>query len=439
MSSTPTASSTEAGAELREFTLWLLKALGCECASVDATIDVQSIPEPLRAKIGGDEPLQLTLSTDGTSDEKHAITPNSPIVRTLIDEVIATDRVGRAAPADQPESVRDVSQRLFDAYVIESGSVHLSGCAIEDRALLRVTCAVRSDKTGGEVVLRHHFVTATGEPLDPTLVERLGLRQLVPLTRTIRVTDDQCERWRAVGETVSKSLDPGADVECLLVTAVWCKYAEGKLAFVIGDATKSLAFSGWAQLFVDGSEKPPALACPSFSQGSHHIAATDDGEIVPIEAIASCSESGRRVLASNLETCVATQAKALPEYFANCNATGARVLRKALVACGTCQQSVSPTSVDGNRCKACRSLGRVSKDDPRMARVLGEYPKLDRWSRWQLAETTVAYILVAHSLARRLLIVVDKNDLGVLRLAKGSPFSKKWTETPEVDRAAYLC
>ncbi len=56
----------------------------------------------------------------------------------------------------------------------------------------------------------------------------------------------------------------------------------------------------------------------------------------------------------------------------------------------------------------------------------------------KLAETAAAYVLVASALVKRLLIVVDKNDLGVLRLAKGSQFSSKWTEASEVDRAAYL-
>ena len=76
--------------------------------------------------------------------------------------------------------------------------------------------------------------------------------------------------------------------------------------------------------------------------------------------------------------------------------------------------------------------------DPYLISDSGEYPKLDRWPRWKLAETAAAYVLVAGSLAKRLLIVVDKSDLAVLRLAKGSQFSKKWTAASEVDRAAYL-
>ncbi len=438
VSSPSLAATAESDTDLRDFTLWMLAALGCECSCDDATVVVESMPASLRAKIGCAASLRLMFFPTEPSDVKDLVTLDSPIFRTLVDELKTMQKVGRAAPAQQPESVRDLSQRLFDQYTVDAGSVHLGGCTLEDRAILRVTYIDRSNASGTKLRLRHQFTSLTGEPLDMSLVESLGLKQLVPLTRSIRVTDDQCDRWRQVGETVIESLAQASDCELLLTTAVWCKYAEGKLAFVIGDATTSISFSGWAQRFVDGSEKPPALACPSYAQGSHHLAATDDGEIVPFEAIATCAESGKRVLFADLETCAATGATALPEFFASCSASGVRVLRKSLVICQTCQQMVSPTACAAKQCSACRSLAKVSKDDPRMARLLGEYPKLDRWPRWKLAETAAAYVLMANSLAKRLLIVVDKNDLAVLRLAKGSQFSKKWTEASEVDRAAYL-
>ena len=73
-----------------------------------------------------------------------------------------------------------------------------------------------------------------------------------------------------------------------------------------------------------------------------------------------------------------------------------------------------------------------------MARLLGEYPKLDRWPRWKLAETASVYVVVAASMTKRLLIVLNKNDLVVLWLAKGSRFTKKWTKATDIDRATYL-
>ncbi|MBI2477797.1 MAG: hypothetical protein HYV60_03860 [Planctomycetia bacterium] len=438
VSLSPPDSTSASSAELRDFTLWLLATLGCECRCEREAIIVETVPESLRTKIGCAASLCLKFSAAGAIDQASLVTLDSPLLRSLIDELKATQIVGRAAPADQPESVRDVSQRLFDAYTVDGGSVHLAGCTLEDRAILRVSYVDRSDASSKTPRLNHYFLTLSGQLLGTSLVERLGLKHLVPLTRPIRMADEQYERWRHIAETTVRGLEQTVESDFLLTTVVWCKYAEGKLAFVIGDATTSIAFSGWAHLFVDGSEKPPVLACQSYPQGSPHLAATDDGKIVPFEAVVTCSESGKRVVAGELETCQATGSKALPEFFVSCPASGARVLRKALVACATCQQMVSPTSCDAKQCSACRSLTKVRKSDPRMARLLDEYPKLDRLPWWKIAETTAAYVLVASSLAKRLLIVIDKDNLKVLRLAKGSQFSSKWTEATEVDRTAYL-
>jgi hypothetical protein len=438
VSSSLSTAAAKSDTEWRDFTRWILAALGCQCDCDGGTVVVESVPSSLRIRIGHDAPFRLMFSSAEPTAGQDLVTPDSPIIRSLIAELKATQIVGRATPAHQPESVRDISQRLFEHYTVDAGSVHLGGCTLEDRAILRVSFVVRCNTADAKARLRHHFIGLTGEPIDASLVESLGLGQLVPLTRSIRVADDQCERWLRIGEAAIESLDGAQDCELLLITAVWCKYAEGKLAFVIGEATTSISFSGWAQQFADGSDRPAGLACPSYPRGSYHLAATDAGEIVPFEAITTCSESGKRVLSSELETCQASGAKALSEFFASCSASGVRVLRKSLVVCKTCQQLVSPTACEATQCSACRSLAKVSKDDPRMARLLGAYPKLDHWPRWQLAETASAYILVANSFAKRLLIVVDKNDLGVLRLSKGSRFNNKWTEAPEVDRAAYL-
>lgn len=73
-----------------------------------------------------------------------------------------------------------------------------------------------------------------------------------------------------------------------------------------------------------------------------------------------------------------------------------------------------------------------------MARVLGEYPKLDRWSRWRLAETARVYILIASTMIKRLLVVVEKDSLDLERIAIGSRFSAQWSEAPLADRDHYL-
>ena len=69
-----------------------------------------------------------------------------------------------------------------------------------------------------------------------------------------------------------------------------------------------------------------------------------------------------------------------------------------------------------------------------MVRVYAEYPGLDRWRRWQIAETATVYILVASGLFKWLLVVMAKESLDLLQLATRIRFFSGWTA---VDPALY--
>ena len=129
---------------------------------------------------------------------------------------------------------------------------------------------------------------------------------------------------------------------------------------------------------------------------------------------------------------------ALPDSLVRCPVSGEQVLETELVVCPMCGESVAPAGMRGNRCRACRRLANVSKADPRMARALGEYPGLDHWRRWKIAETERAYILLAVGLVRQLLIVLDKESLEVLRAAEGHRLLGSWQELPEVEQQELL-
>ncbi len=171
---------------------------------------------------------------------------------------------------------------------------------------------------------------------------------------------------------------------------------------------------------------------------SYHLAATDDGRITVAEAIAVCEESGKRVLENELETCSVTGKRMLPAYLRNCPVSELPVMRSELQHCNMCQQAVSPLVLSDGRCRVCRESKSTKKDDPRMARVLGEYPQLDRFHSWRLAESQTVYVLIAASLLKRLLLVVDKQTLEVIRLASSGIFSRRWTDADEPLRAEWL-
>jgi hypothetical protein len=103
-----------------------------------------------------------------------------------------------------------------------------------------------------------------------------------------------------------------------------------------------------------------------------------------------------------------------------------------------CKQRVSKAVMDGGACEACRSLAKISKDDPRLVWIFAEHAGLDRWKHWQLSETQDVYIAEATSLLKRLLIVVDKESLAVQRLAVANRLSPTWIEASDAERADLL-
>jgi hypothetical protein len=110
--------------------------------------------------------------------------------------------------------------------------------------------------------------------------------------------------------------------------------------------------------------------------------------------------------------------------------SGKPCLSEEFCTCENCQQRVSKAVIDNSQCVACQRMSKLSKDDPRLVWLLGEHPGLDRWNRWQLAETGHVYIAEAHGLIRRLLVVADKQTLVVRYLATAGAFSREWKPIP---------
>jgi hypothetical protein len=78
-------------------------------------------------------------------------------------------------------------------------------------------------------------------------------------------------------------------------------------------------------------------------------------------------------------------------------------------------------------------MSAVTKDDPRMARLLGEYPRLDRWPQWRMSETLTSYLAIGSGVWRRLLVVADKETLELRHLASGHRLSKRWSPLSPTD------
>lgn len=427
----------EEPAATQRFWLWVLATLQLPVRQTAAGGYEFSVPLEQRADFGGREVVSFTWepavgeAAAGTDNRAEVLTVGAPLGAQLLARLKRLGMVVHAAPRGQPVSIHELAPHLFTPYRVEGGSVRLSGCSLEDRPLLRFSYAVHNGGGEGGLRLAHVYASAHQLPVEDELLAALRVDDLIPFEgRPPRVSEPDVASWLALGERQGAPLGGERRAEFLLTTAIWCKRASGKLLFELGDSTAERSFDLWAQQLVDGAVPPPPFRCAATGRESYHLATTDDGRITVVESLARCAQSGRRVLDSELEACAVTGQCVLSEFLSTCSVCGERVLAGELVTCAQCRQQVSPHAVTGGLCRACRSLQPATPDDPRLARILGEYPKLDRWRRWQLAETARVYVLTARSLMRQLLLVLDKETLQAARIAEGLRLARDWPELP---------
>ena len=434
--------------DLTHFECWALRMLRCELENDGPDVWKVTLPESLRDDWSGEGILHFqaggngsqargngTLSGDesdlGVADVLE-ISPASKLFRWTVERLRDQDFV-HAAPQQQPVGVHEITPQLFAPFAFDGGHIHLAGCALEDRPFIRLT--LPGEETDPEPTLRHHFQWPSGEAVDDELVAQLALDELRPLdTRPAQRNSTALKD--AIDRATTTMSEQGNEV--LAVTVVWCKYAEGKIAFEAAEDTVHVPFSGWAKLIAAGLAKPEPYDCPLTNQQAYELAVTDDGRIAAAAGITACEESGRRMLTSELAKCAATGKLVESKLLQACRVSGEKVLASAIVNCAQCGQGVSKNSLKGGRCSACRSLAPVRKDDPRMARLLDEYPKLDSWPRWRIAETDAVYVLLATSWLRQLSIVVDKNSLEVSHAATSGRLLTNWTELSDAQREELL-
>ncbi len=419
-----------------DFVRWALAQLeliGCEEHDV---LRLQ-LPEADQASFAGQTELKLPLQADAQNESCETIGLDSRFGRWLLAKLQAVGPVVSIRPTQQPTAVNDITQKLFAAYQVDGGRAHLGGCQLDDYAFLRLSFVAADDKGHGE--MRHTFVAHDGSSVSDQLARDLGLLDVKPILQAPpRIDDDALQLLitagrRAAAQTTT-SRDPNATtVQPALISLVWVKHASGQLHFTIGDTTVSLPFSGWAKQL-----QAQPYTSPQSGASNFHLAATDDGRIDAYDQIASCQQSGQRVLKQELVTCGVTGKHVLEKFTETCPVSGKPCLTEQFATCSTCQQRVSHLAINGGACTACRQLTKIKKDDPRLVWILGEHAGLDRWNHWQLAETQNVYIAKASRWTKRLLVVVDKETLAVHHLATTGKFGSVWVPVAEAARADLL-
>lgn len=403
----------------RDIVGWMIASLGLQVESDQGGVFELSVPESLQTAFGGEQ-WRFSFYHE-REDVLHPSSENWSLLRRAWQAVRAALHV---APSRQAVQVHEISPFLLNAFEVEGGAVHLGGCTLEDRPLLMLLAICG----GAQAKVAHFFFDRDGTVLDDQRIDTLGMREVTPLAQPPPGwSAEAAEQWIRQSKSAVEAAAPDA---CWLPIIVWCKYAEGKVVATIGESSVNIVFADWASRFAQGTAKPLGYTCPQTGVESHRIAATDEGLVTAAEAIGICQETGRRVLISDLGRCEASDRLVLKSLLLVCPASGRRVAESSLVACEMCRQQVDPGCLQNGRCLACRSLRSVRKADPRMAQVLGEYPKLDQWGQWRIAETRQVFILTAASFVRRLLIVMDKESMEMLHLAVGSRLSSRWSAAP---------
>ena len=440
---------------VQQYVQWGLATLGAAVGESKGNEFAFPVPEAHRALFNGAKEARLVYGPAAVSPETPArgtvtqaeqirandATPlpvDEEFLSWIIDRLAKTNKVLYAVPTLPAVRVHEISARLFQAYTVDGGTLHLSGCTLEDRPLLRQTWLEPDAPHPPRLV--HRVTDPEGNLLSSEALALMGVNSLRPPKKALpQLAPDDVRVWsQAARNHAPQTHDAIPTDRPVVASIVWCQYAAGKIEFIIDDASAEVSFSGWARQLAAGLVEPPGFECPVTGIRSHAIAATDDGRITAREAIRECAQSGRRVLLNELKECEQTGQAVLPEFLATCPVSGKRILKPLLEPCRTCQQPVGPACLENGICSACRNVAPVRKDDPRMARVLSEYPRLDRWRKWRIAETSTSYVLVAAAFIKRLLVVVNKESLEVLRLATRNRFSSHWDEPPPTERQEYL-
>ena len=413
---------------LERFTLWALETLNLRAKPEGDGVYRMEIPED-RPAFEDSRDVRFTCLANGTNGAVQPVRAGSPLFQWLVQQLQDRPLPINAAPDEQPAGVAALSPHLFSAYEVDGGKVQLAGCTLEDRPLLRLTYATGEEDSNGHLV--HVFSDRQGNVISDDLLADLGVDRIKPLDSVPRTAEiGPLDQWIEQAETAGCERVQSAD-PFICATLVWCKHCAGKLLFDFDGASIEIPFSGWASRFAQGKEKPPPYTCPLTGAESYHLAATDDGRITVASEIDVCCESGRRVLSSELVTCEDSGQRALDDYFTRCPVSERHVLRSGLQSCSVCQQDVSASALKAGRCAACRTPQPAGKDEPRMARVLGEFPKLDRWRKWKLSETAAVYVLVGSTMLRRLIVVVDKDTLEPRHLLTGNRWLPNLTPVPK--------
>ena len=413
------------------FALLALSSLGRELYEDGAGLVVVHEPEGdggagPRRKWTGKLTKLLRRSGDGKADstltvDLEAESPDE-LLRWVFDRLADEDRLPRYVPAGEPQTVHEITHRLFSAYEVDGGSLHLGGCHIENVPFLRVT---EPADAGGDPIVVHRFFDARGELVDEALVGQLHLTDVQPPADQILLRDRS--EWTPIIDSLG-----GDQTTSKAIALVLAKRASGRLELTIGEESLSIPFEGWMRTLAAS----PAV-CPQTGAESFQLTALSDGRIAAKREVVTCDESGQAILKQDAVHCSVTGKTVGKEHAEKCPVSGEPTLAEGFVVCRRCGQRVSQVVVTKTGCQGCDRVAPANEDDSIVNAIVAAAPKLAD-KKLKVAETDAVWIATTGSLLTRLIVVVDKATKQISHAAKRRRFSSEWRELSPAEHVEQL-
>ena len=185
-------------AVLQRFTLWAVQHLHLPLQEESPGIHLLEIPEEAVSHFDDSHHVRFTFDKErfdsSDLDDLELITPGGRLLKWLIDQVRALGNVAHAQPKENAKSVSDITEHFFTSYTVDDGNIHLAGCTLEDRPVLRLTLRLRLESLEPRDELIELFITGDGQEISSQVAHDLGFDSLRTISKVPRTSEAEIQR-----------------------------------------------------------------------------------------------------------------------------------------------------------------------------------------------------------------------------------------------------
>jgi len=326
-------------------------------------------------------------------------------------------------PADQPESVHEISEALYRPFVQASSTelkFHIAGCAIDPVPFVQMA--------SGE------YRVLTGQAVSPDHAESMGLHKLDQMSEppAAWASPDRREVFLQHLDRIrcQEKLAESADQQQWIV---WCNHFYGSINVEAGGASVEVPFSVWGSRLANGTEQCPSYRCPLVDVETYKLDVDDDGTITDADHILTCPETGRRLCSIHLEECQLTGQLVDPSVLVACPVLQTSFLQRKAIQCRGCYQSVNPKCISKGQCQTCRGLNKIKSldfiNDERLESLIKKQPWLKQANKVRLASQHDQWLIQCQFAAEEgklWRILFDRHSGSAIQVSRSAGWLRGW-------------